>query len=117
MGNTYTWILNNGCLETAPSSDGLIKVIKKINWCRRATTIVDDKEYYIDIYGEYNCEAPNSNDFTNYEDITLQDIEKWLNDGLDVSELDKTLDSSLSNLMNPPTIFYPNPWSINSNNK
>ena len=115
MENTYEWILPNGCLETIPSVDGLTLVVSRVNWRRGATTTVDGKDYYTDVYGQMACSQPSPDDFTAYADLTQADVEKWLNDGLDVPALDLTLDAQLEAIINPKIVVLPNPWIVPAN--
>ena len=108
---TYNWLLPNGCLETAPSLDGLTDVVVKVNWRRSATTIVNDKEYYTDIYGQLSCETPSATDFTAYPDLTQAQVESWLDAAYNVEEFDATLAAQLELLINPPVVVLPNPWA------
>lgn len=110
MEVVYSWILSQGCLETAPSLDGLTDVVVKVNWRRSATTVVDGKNYYTDVYGQMACTTPSPTDFTAYPDLTEAQVESWLDAGLDFPALDLNLYNSLENLINPPIIVLPNPW-------
>lgn len=115
MATTYSWVLPDGCLVTAPSLDGLTDVVVNVNWRRSATTTVDGKDYYTDVYGQMACATPSATDFTAYPDLTQAQIESWLDAGLDVPTLDSNLDGALENLINPPTVVLPNPWNQSEN--
>ena len=110
MDIVYNWILQNGCMETAPSDDGLTDVVKFINWRRSATTIVNEIEYYTSVYGQYACSSPNPSDFTPYQDLLESQVEAWLESGLDVPAIDLGLANTLETLINPPIVVLPNPW-------
>ena len=105
---TYNWIISQ--MNCYPSVDNLNDVIFCIHWRRSATTIVNEKEYYTDIYGAFTCEQPNPQDFTPYNDITYEQVCGWLDAGLPVAEMDANLDNQLANLINPPVITLPLPW-------
>jgi len=113
MSTTYNWVLQQGCLETAPSLDGLTDVVVKVNWRRSATKFFGGEEIYTDVYGQMACETPSSTDFTAYPDLTQAQVESWLDAGLDVAALDLTLDAQLENIINPPIVVLPNPWETN----
>lgn len=102
------WIISS--METAKLEDGLTDVVKIVNWRRSATTIVDEKEYYTDVYGAMACQTPSSTDFTAYPDLTYEQVCSWLESGLPVSEIDANLDVQLENLINPPVVTFPLPW-------
>lgn len=110
MDIVYNWILQNGCMETAISDDGLTLVVKFVNWRRSATTIVNEKEYYTSFYGQYACSSLNTSDFTPYQDLLKSQVEAWLESGLDVPNIDLGLANALESLINPPIVVLPNPW-------
>ena len=110
MLTTYKWIIGD-YLPTAPSEDGLTDVVKSVNWIREASAVVYDKVYSVTSYGVYWCGAPNPDDFTAYDTLTQADVEKWLNDGLDVLAIDKALDIKLDQLISPPIVNLPVPWN------
>lgn len=94
-------------METAPTEDGLNDVVKLINWRRNAV----DGEYRADIYGQMVCAPPNPQDFTSYPYLTQSQVEGWLNQGLDVPQLDLSLDAQIEYQKNPPIVQLPLPWN------
>lgn len=82
-----------------------------IHWRRRNTETVNAKEYISEVYGTYNCPPPDLNDFIPYQDLTKQEVDSWLDDGLDVISLDLNLDNQIEQLVNPPLVQLPLPFS------
>lgn len=107
---TYNWIISS--METKPKDGSLTDVVIIVNWRRSATTIVDNKEYYTDVYGGYACSQPSTQDFTPYDQLTYDQVCGWLDQGLDVPALNATLDIQLENQINPPVVVLPNPWDV-----
>jgi hypothetical protein len=105
MANTYQWIVSQ--LDTAPSQDGLTDVVKTVHWRRSAN---DGAGHSAEIYGSMGCSTPSETDFTAYPDLTFEQICGWLENGLDVSALNTTLDTQIENIINPPIIVLPLPW-------
>jgi len=103
------WIISS--METKPQEDGLTDVVVVVNWRRSATTIVDEKEYYTDVYGAMGCQTPSATDFTAYPDLTYEQVCSWLKSGLPVDEIDANLDVQLENLINPPVVTLPLPFT------
>jgi len=103
------WIIS--ALDTAPSEDGLTDVVKTVHWRRSATEEVADKTYTAESYGTMACATPSPTDFTAYPDLTQAQVEAWLEAGLDVAAIDAGLDTQIENLINPPIVNLPLPWS------
>ena len=104
--NTYQWIINQ--LDTAPSEDGLIDVVKVVNWTRTA----QQGDINVSCYGTMGCTNPNSTDFTAYPDLTYEQVCSWLDAGLDVASIDLGLDKQIENIINPPIVVLPLPWQV-----
>lgn len=102
------WIISS--METKPQEDGLTDVVVVVNWRRSATTIVDEKEYYTDVYGAMGCAAPDPMAFTPYDQLTFEQVCSWLEANLDVAALDASLDQQIANQKNPPIVQLPLPW-------
>lgn len=109
MTTTYNWVVSQ--LDTAPSLDGLTDVVVTVHWRRNATAIDGDKTYFADSYGTMACGAPSETDFTAYPDLTFEQVEGWLDAGLDVAAIDVGLNNQIDNLINPPIIILPLPWA------
>jgi hypothetical protein len=103
------WVITS--LDTKPQEGNLMDVVVTVNWRRIDTEIVDDKEYYTDVYGSMPCATPSETDFTAYPDLTYEQVCGWLDAGLDVSQIDEILDFQLNNLINPPIVVLPLPFN------
>ena len=103
--NTYQWIINQ--LETAPSEDGLTDVVKVVHWTRTA----QQGDINVSSYGTMGCETPSETDFTAYPDLTYDQVCDWLDAGLDVVSIDLGLDGQIENIINPPIVILPLPFT------
>ena len=103
--NTYQWIINQ--LETAPSEDGLTDVVKVVHWTRTA----QQGDINVSSYGTMGCETPSETDFTAYPDLTYDQVCDWLDAGLDVVSIDLGLDGQIENIINPPIVVLPLPFT------
>jgi hypothetical protein len=108
MSTTYKWVINQ--MNTAPSEDGLTDVVKVVNWTRTAEQYVGGEPILVSSYGTMNCTTPSSTDFTAYPDLTQEQVESWLDAGLDVPTIDLGLDKQIEDIINPPIIVLPLPW-------
>jgi hypothetical protein len=104
----YTWGIEQ--MQEVPQQGPLTDVVINISWRRYATTVVDGKEYIGGTFGFFVCSQPSSEDFTPYEDLTREQVIGWLEAGLDLESIDKTLIAQLNDQINPPVIILPLPW-------
>lgn len=104
MATTYSWVVNS--MDTAPQLDGLPDVVTCVHWSRFAT----DGVFTVNSYGTMACQTPSETDFTYYDDLTLEQVEGWLDAGLNVEAIDAGLDTQIENLINPPLVTLPLPW-------
>ena len=95
---------------TKHHEDGLNDVVVAVYWIREANEVVDNKEYEANVYGQYWCPSPDPNNFTPYQDLTKTQVEEWLDVGLNVSQLDLSLDQQIENKVNPPIVQLPLPF-------
>ena len=102
------WVIS--AMECKPQEGSLTDVVVTIHWRRQATEIVNEKEYFADVYGAYSCPMPEGT-FTPYPELTKEQVEGWLDAGLDVPALDANLDAQIANQVNPPIVQLPLPWS------
>jgi len=112
MATTYQWVINQ--LDTAPSEDGLTDVVKVVNWTRTAEQFVGGEPINVSVYGTMGCQTPSETDFTAYPDLTYEQVCSWLDAGLDVEAIDLGLDNQIENIINPPIIVLPLPWTTPS---
>ena len=102
---TYNWVINQ--MDTIPKEGTLLDVVSVIHWSRIAT----QDEIVVSSYGTMNCTTPSETDFTAYPDLTQAQVEGWLDAGLDVPTIDANLDKQIEDIINPPIIVLPLPWS------
>jgi len=104
----YKWIISQ--MDSVPKEGELTDVVITVHWRRSATTVVDEKEYYTDIYGAQSFTQTESENFTPYDQLTYEQICGWLDGSMDVAAIDLSLYNQLENLINPPIIVLPLPW-------
>lgn len=109
MATEYKWVIN--AMDTAPSLDGLTDVVVVVHWTRTAETFVGGEPINVSSYGTMGCETPSSTDFTAYPDLTQEQVDGWLDAGLDVEAIDKGLDVQIKDIINPPVVNLPLPWA------
>jgi hypothetical protein len=92
---TYKWVISD---LTAKIQDGeLSNVIETVHWRYQA----EDGEHIADVYGSVGLEAPEAASFIPADELTVADVEGWLESKLDVEGLKAGLDAQLSAIKNP----------------
>jgi hypothetical protein len=115
MTNTYTWNIAN--IEYAPSEDGLSKVAKTVHYRYDAVssdTNAEGNPYSATAYGSIGLDAPESGNFTAFDDLTVEQIVAWVLAKLDTDEatLQAALDERIAMEKNPPVVSgLPASWS------
>lgn len=92
---TYKWVISD--LKAKIQDGELSNVIDTIHWRYQAT----DGEHTADVYGSVGLEAPEADSFIPADELTVADVEKWLESKLDVEGLKAGLDAQLSAIKNP----------------
>ena len=111
MATTFKWTISvlNSRIEETIEGQELHDVVNVIHWRYKGTRIVDDIPYEMETYGSLGVEA-DPNDFILYENLTEDDVIGWLEDGLDITEMQENLNKEIDLLINPVEETLPLPW-------
>jgi hypothetical protein len=104
MASTFKWIIVQ--LDTKPQDGDLMDVVSVVHWRRNA----EDGEFMAESYGTMACPTPSDTDFTAYPDLKQEQVESWLDSGLDVISIDNGLNQQIEAEKNPPIVVLPLPW-------
>ena len=104
----FTWIISQMDCKIKETIQGqeLQNVVNIVHWRYKATL----DEYETEVYGALDLDGANPNDFILYENLTESDVITWLEDGLDVVELQNNLMNKINLLINPVEETLPLPW-------
>ena len=100
----FNWVIVQ--LDTKPQEGDFFDVVSVVHWRRSAT----NGTFIAEFYGSMSCPTPSETDFTAYPDLTQEQVEFWLDAGLDVSAIDNSLIIDIENQINPPIVVLPLPW-------
>ena len=103
---TYTWGIAQ--LEAAPTDNDLTNVVKTIHWTLSA---VHDDGFTASSYGSVSLESPEADSFVEYEDLTQQMVEGWLEAKLDGDTLRDNLATQIAREQDPPIVTPSLPWA------
>jgi hypothetical protein len=102
----YTWEIT--AMEVILNQDGLSNVVSNIDW--RLIATVADKPYTSLHWAKQYVSSPNADTFTNYEELTKEQVIIWLESILDVSQLKENLEEQIKLQANPVTAILTPPF-------
>jgi hypothetical protein len=94
----YKWVISS--LDAKIKDGELQKIIETVHWRYEAT----DGEHTADVYGTIGLEAPEADSFIPADELTVADVEKWLEAKLDVESLKNSLNAQIELQKNPTHI-------------
>lgn len=98
------WIITK--LECKTSDNGLTNVVQKIFWTYRFTETINEEEYSSELSGQSELPNPNLGSFTQFENLTKEQVEGWIVTAIDPEYL-QVLEDALYKIINEmitPTI-------------
>lgn len=95
-------------MEVTLQQDGLTNVVNNIDW--RLIATVEDKPYTASHWAKQYVSAPAADTFTNYEELTKEQVVGWLESVLDVPQLKENLEEQINLQANPVTAILPPPF-------
>ena len=94
MSKEYRWGIQD--LKVAKSADGLTNVIKKVYYRRVLKQIVNDVEYEVRYFGEFKLPSADPQSFTEYQNLTQEQLFTWLDAILPVDFINSRLDDYMA---------------------
>ena len=107
MEIVYNWEITS--MEVVLNQDGLSNVVSNIDW--RLIATVADKPYRALHWAKQYVSAPEADTFTNYEELTKEQVVGWLESVLDVPQLKENLEEQINLQANPVTALLPPPFA------
>ena len=112
MANTYSWQIN--ALDTYPSQEDLTNVVYNVHWGLTATsdqTDTDGNAYTATSIGTQTAAAPDTDNYTAFDDLTQEIVEGWLEaSDLDVDAIKAGLDAQITENITPTSVTKGTPW-------
>ena len=108
MAITYTWTF--GPLDVTLSEDGLSNVVKTVHW--RLTGV--DGNFSETVYGTEGMDSPVPENFIDYEDISKEDVQEWIEGKMGEERIDSmksSISSSINLKKNPVSATLAPPWA------
>ena len=108
MAITYELSIKN--MDAAPKEGDLEYVVKIIHWMYIGKETVDDYDYFGDAMGAVEMNAPSSNSFTSFADLTEEQVKGWVESQLDLDAIQSDIASQIETQKRPPIVIKTNPW-------
>lgn len=93
---TYQWTIS--ALDCAVSKDGLTNVVETVHWRYRGT---NEDRITAETYGAQAVGDPNPEEFTPFAELTKEVVEQWLEEIMDIEEIQSNINSQIQDLTNP----------------
>jgi hypothetical protein len=97
MSVTFKWQVMQ--LDVLASENELSNVVKSVHWKHIATDGTNTNE----IYGELRIDSPNTESFISYDSLSESNVISWLENKLDVADLQLRQTNRIQELSNKPT--------------
>lgn len=108
MATQYNWTISQ--LDCVPQEEGLTDVVVTAHW--QCTGV--DGEYSAQVYGTCSFTLDSTKDFIAYDSLTQDEVLGWCwTSGVDKDATQANIDTQIANLINPPIVTPPLPWSTN----
>lgn len=106
MAINYHWEISK--MDVIPNLSGLTYVVDTVYWKYHG---IDQSTNNTDFVGwSTKLSGVTENTFVNYDNLTHDVVEGWLENILNVDDLKTMVDEKISLLNNPPIINLPIPW-------
>ena len=112
MSATITWRV--GVMECYPTYDQNTDVVFTVHWDCVGSETVSGSTYNGRVYGSTGVTFHSGSDFTPYEDLTQPQVLGWVWDAMgsgSKENYESAVQSQINNLINPPIVTPPLPWS------
>lgn len=109
--NTYTWSFSS--IDVYPKQDIYSDMVYCVRWRLKATD--QSTSHSIDTFGAQDVPAynPDSGSFVPFSQLTEEQVTNWVMNamGEKYGQLTASLDASIDDMINPPTLHLPPPWT------
>ena len=98
-------------LRCLPQAEGQTKVVTEVYWRCVGTKEQDGQTHSSGEYGVCHF-TYKGGDFINYDSLTVDDVLSWVwASDVEKTEVEARINLNIANLLNPPVVVHPLPWS------
>jgi hypothetical protein len=109
MKMEFEWIIS--AMDCKIHEGEMTDVVQTVHWRYNATDIVDEKNYFAEMYGATAVGEPTPENFTSYPDLTKEQVVGWLEETLDVTSMQENLTKQIELKINPIDVTLPPPFA------
>ena len=108
MAITYELSIKN--MDAAPTEGDFSDVVKIIHWMYIGKETVNGEDLYGDAIGAVEMNAPSSDSFTSFADLTEDQVKAWVESKINATSIKEHIAKRIEAQKNPQTVVKSNPW-------
>ena len=109
---TTDWVIS--AMECRVHEENMDDVVIIVHWRYQARELHEEKEYFAETYGATSVGMPDPENFTPYDQLTKEQVVGWLEEELDVEQMNASLQENINLQINPVTVTLPPAWQQNA---
>lgn len=109
---TTDWVIS--AMECKVHEEDMTDVVIIVHWRYQARELHEEKEYFAETYGATSVGMPDPETFTPYDQLTKEQVVGWLEEELDVDQMNASLQENINLQINPVTVTLPPAWQQNA---
>jgi len=112
---TCTWIVE--WMSTQKVDGDLQNVVIQAGWRANGYRAVNSSTYQTTVYGSVGFTSPDPTSFTPYDELSSEQVLEWIwTNGVNKDTTEEGINKQLDQLINPPVVQLPLPWTQTTNN-
>lgn len=108
---TTDWVIS--AMECKVHEEDMTDVVIIVHWRYQARELHEEKEYFAETYGATSVGMPDPETFTPFDQLTKEQVVGWLEEELDVDQMNASLQENINLQINPVTVTLPPAWQQN----
>lgn len=108
---TTDWVIS--AMECRVHEENMDDVVIIVHWRYQARELHEEKEYFAETYGATSVGMPDPETFTPFDQLTKEQVVGWLEEELDVDQMNASLQENINLQINPVTVTLPPAWQQN----
>ena len=106
MTINYNWIIT--AMDSYPTYEGQTDCVMTAHW----SCIGTDGEYTSSVYSTTQIPYNSADPYIPYSELTQAEVLNWVyENGVDQATTEAAVAQQIANLVNPPVVTLPNPWT------